>query len=176
VNTVLFVRNGHMSRKRKFDELMEAVTFAEAGETETARRIASDLFPEAAVRNGRILAVSGPSGFSRAMIEDALGLAERLDFGIVALILVPALSRVVAKLGGGARERRAAQSVETFREGAEKRGVPFAHTSRTGDPDRAVADVQKTFRRIAFLLIEPELAPKARFSAVNVPIFYLAEG
>jgi hypothetical protein len=165
-----------MSRKSKFDELMEAVTFAEAGETETASRIASELFPAEAVRQGRILAVSGGSGFSSAMIEDALGLAERLEFGIVALTLAPTLSRVVAKLGGSAREKRVAQSVETFRASAEKRGVPFVHTSRAGDPDRAVADVQKTFRRIAFLLIEPELAPKARFSAVNVPIFYLAEG
>jgi hypothetical protein len=165
-----------MPRKSKFDELMEAVTFAEAGETETASRIASDLFPEAAVRNGRILAVSGASGFSRAMIEDALGLAERLEFGIVALTISAALSRVVARLGVSGRDAAVARSVEAFRASAEKRGVPFAHTARTGDPDRAVADVQKTFRRIAFLLIEPELAPKARFASVNVPIFYLAEG
>lgn len=164
-----------MARKSKFDDLMEAITFAEAGETETASRIAADVFPEAAIRNGRILTVSGASGFSPAMISDAIGLAERLDFGIVALTIAPALSRVVGKLGARAREKERAQSVETFRASAAERGVPFVHAARAGDPDKAVADVQRTFRRIAFLLIEPELAPKARFAAVNVPIFYLAD-
>ncbi len=161
-----------MPRKSKFDDLMEAITFAEAGETETARRIASDVFPDAAGRQGRILAVSGASGFSREMIEDAIGLAERLEFGIVALSVWPAFSKLVAKL---ARERRLDHSAEVFRARAAERGVPFVHTARTGDPEKAVADVQRTFRRIAFLLVEPELTSKARFAAVNIPIFYLAD-
>ncbi len=33
-----------MSRKKKLDDLMEAITFAEAGEVETARAIATDVF------------------------------------------------------------------------------------------------------------------------------------
>lgn len=168
-------RNREMPRKSKFDDLMEAVTFAEAGETETARRIASDVFPDAAGRQGRILAVSGASGFSREMIEDAIGLAERLEFGIVALSVSPALSRVVAKLGARARGRSIGRSAEMFRASAAERGIPFVHLARTGDPEKAVADVQRTFRRIAFLLIEPELTSKARFGGVDVPIFYLAD-
>jgi hypothetical protein len=163
-----------MPRKSKFDDLMEAITFAEAGETETARRIASDLFP-ATARQERILAVSGASGFSREMIEDSIGLAERLEYGIVALSVSPALSRLIAKLGARTREKAIGRSAEVFRARAAERGIPFVHTSRTGDPEKAVADVQRTFRRIAFLLLEPELTPKARFAGVNVPIFYLAD-
>ncbi len=162
-----------MPRKSKFDDLMEAITFAEAGETETARRIASDLFPTAA-REERILAVSGASGFSREMIEDSIGLAERLEFGIVALSVSPALSKMVAKLRSLARENSVERSAEIFRASAAERGVPFVHTARAGDLEKAVADVQRTFHRIAFLLIEVELAPKARFGGVNVPIFYLS--
>jgi DNA-binding GntR family transcriptional regulator len=165
-----------MARKSKFDDLMEAITFAEAGEAEHASRIAAEVFPEAAARKGRILAVGGHAGFSRDMIEDGIGLAERLEFGIVALTVSPALSRVVARLGGRSRVRRLGRSAEAFRAKAEERGVPFIHAIRNGDPDRAVADIQRTFRRIAFLLIEPDLAPKARFASVNVPIFYLADG
>lgn len=160
-----------MPRKSKFDDLMEAITFAEAGETETASRIAADVFPDAA---GRILAVGGRSGFSQGMIEDGISLAERLEFGIVALTVSPMLSRVVAKLGG----RRAGGvegSAERFRARAAERGVPFVHAVRRGDPDRAVADAQRTFRRIAFLLIEQELAPNVKLASVYVPIFYLAD-
>lgn len=161
-----------MPRKSKFDDLMEAITFAEAGETETASRIAADVFPDAA---GRILAVGGRSGFSRGMIEDGISLAERLEFGIVALTVSPMLSRVVAKLGGHSRAGRVERSAETFRARAAERGVPFVHAVRRGDPKRAVADAQRTFRRIAFLLIEQELAPDVRLASVNVPIFYLAD-
>lgn len=161
-----------MPRKSKFDDLMEAITFAEAGETETASRIAADVFPDAA---GRILAVGGRSGFSQGMIEDGISLAERLEFGIVALTVSPLLSRVVAKLGGHSREGGVEGSAEMFRARAAERGVPFVHAVRRGDPDRAVADAQRTFRRIAFLLIEQELAPNVKLASVNLPIFYLAD-
>jgi hypothetical protein len=38
-----------------------------------------------------------------------------------------------------------------------------------------VAQVSRRFRRIAFLLIDPELAATARFSAVGIPIFYFGD-
>ncbi len=162
-----------MPRKSKFDDLMEAITFAEAGETETASRIASDLFP-AAARQERILVVGGASGFSREMIENSIGLAERLEFGIIALSVSPALLKMAAKLGVRERENSVGRSAEIFRANAAERGILFVHTARTGDPEKVVADVQRTFHRIAFLVIEPELASRARFAGVNVPIFYLA--
>jgi hypothetical protein len=163
-----------MSRKKKLDDLMEAITFAEAGETGVAREIASEIFPDPAAGE-RILAISGPSGFSRRMIENGVAMAERLGYGVVAVSVQPAFARLVANLGGGARGRSASRSVEAFRARAAERGVPFAHAVRSGDPERAVADVRRRFRRIAFLLVEPELTSKRRFAAVNLPIFYLAD-
>jgi len=166
-----------MSPRKRLDDLWEAVTFAEAGETDVARRIATEVFPEdaAAGREGeRILAVSGASGFSRRMVENSLGMAERLDFGLIALSVPSAVARLVASLGGG-RDPGQGLPAEVFRARALERGIPFVHAVRSGDPERAVAEARRRFRRIAFLLIEPDLAPRARFAGVNVPIFYLAD-
>lgn len=164
-------------KKRRLDDLWEAVTFAEAGETETARRIATELFPDdAAGRRGeRILAVSGAPGFSRRMIEDSVGMAERLDYGLVALSVPSAIARLVANLGARNRGPDGWFPAEVFRARAAERGIPFVHAVRGGDLEKAVAEARRRFRRIAFLLIEPDLAPKARFTGVNVPIFYLAD-
>lgn len=159
-----------MSRKKRFDELMEAITFAEAGEMDTASALAAEVFPDASAGE-RLLAVSGAQGFSRRMVEDSISMAERLGYGIVALSVSPAMSKLFARLRRGARARGARLSPDAFRAQAAERGIPFVHAVRSGNPERAVAEVSRRFRRIAFLVIDPELAATARFSAVDIPIF-----
>jgi hypothetical protein len=171
---VFSVRQEQMPKKRRFDELMEAVTFAEAGELDTARSIASELFEDQAWRGERILAVSGARGFPRRMVDDALGMAERLGFGIVAVTVAPALAKLLARLSR-ARASRGRLTPDAFRERATERGVPFVHAVRSGDPEKVVAEVSRRCRRIAFLLIDPGLAARKRFSGVDVPIYYVAE-
>lgn len=163
-----------MSRKKRIDDLMEAITFAEAGEIDTARDIASELFPEPSAGE-RILAVSGARGFSRRMVEDSVGMAQRLGYGIVALSVAPAVAKLLARLEGRRRARGGWVPPDAYRARAAEAGVPFVHAARGGDPERAVADVRRRFRRIAFLLVDPTLAEKARFSRVDVPIFFLAD-
>ncbi len=167
-----------MSRKKRLDDLMEAITFAEVGEIDTARGIASRIFPdEQALQGERILAVSSAPGFSGKMVEHAIGMAERLDYGLVALTVPPALARLVARLRrrspGSASAKGGWLPPDVFRARAIERGIPFVHAVGSGDPEKAVAAARKRFRRIAFLLLEPELKSTAGFYAVNLPIFTL---
>jgi hypothetical protein len=162
-----------MSRKKKLEDLMEAIAFAEVGELDTARSIATELFrEETAPQEERILAVSRAAGFSRTMVEDSIGMAERLGYGLIALSVPPAVARFVAKLRGGADEG-AWLPPEAFRARAIEHGVPFVHAVGKGDPEKAVVAVTRRFRRVAFLLVEPDVTPRARFSTVPVPVFYV---
>lgn len=163
-----------MAGKRKLDDLMEAIAFAEVGEIETARSIATELFREpTAPKEQRILAVSRTSGFSPGMIEHSLAMAERLGYGLVALTVRPAVARLVARLRGPAGQKGSTLPPEVFRARAAERGVPFVHAMGKGDPEKAAVAMTRRFRRIAFLLVEPDLAPRARFAAVSVPVFFL---
>ena len=161
-----------MSRKNLFAELMEAVAFAEAGETEAAQRIAVELFPSDAGQKGRVVALSRTAGFSRRMIEKSLGVAERLDYGLVALSVPPA-TKLMALLEG--RRSQEWRTADDFRAEAQKRGVPFLHTVHPGDPEEGVAWVCQRVRRIAFLLIEPTQLPKVHFASISVPIFSVTD-
>ncbi len=161
-----------MSRKKRIDDLMEAITFAEAGEIDHARELASELFPEPSAAGARILAVSGAGGFPRRMVEDSLGMAQRLGYGIVALTVSPAMAKLLGRLRRGRRgDDRVAPDAYGAR--AAELGIPFVHAARAGDPERAVAQVARSYRRIAFLLVDPALAAKQRFARVDVPIFYV---
>ncbi len=162
-----------MAKDKGFDDLMEAVTFAEAGELDDAQRIAREVFPDGGPARGReqILAVSAGERFSEEMIEKSLGMAERLHKAVVALSVVPGLAQRVSGLAGRRGKRGIWVPAETFGAHAADRGIPFVHAVRRGDPEKAVAEIQRSFRRVVFLLVDSELTRRTRFSVVNVPIF-----
>lgn len=162
-----------MRKKKRLDDLMEAVTFAEVGEIDTARTIAARVFPdEGAAQGERILAVSRGAGFSRRMIDHAVAMAERLRFGLVALSAPSAFARLFAGIRGAKAPWLPA---EAFRASASERGIPFAHAAGSGRPERAVAAVRKRFRRIAFVLVDAAGRPEGRLSGQDLPVFYLDE-
>jgi hypothetical protein len=161
-----------MARKNMFDEIMEAVTFAEAGETERASAIAAEVFDtEASRKVGRILALSHAPGFSLAMVDRAIALADRLHYGLFAVSVPRGL---LGSLRRGP-DRDEWGTPEMFRTKAEERKIPFAHDRRSGDPERVVLELTRRIHRIAFLLIDPRQLPRARFSSIGIPIFAVTD-
>jgi hypothetical protein len=154
-----------MSWKRLFDDLMEAATFAEADLPDAARVLATRIFPDAGEqRTSRILAVGTAAGFSAAMVERSVAMAERLEYGLVAMTAgsVPACGRP-----SGPRPLEGA----AFGAKAAERGVPFSHVAWLGDPAEGVAEAARNLRRIAFLLVEADLASRVRIAPGGIPIF-----
>lgn len=158
-----------MSFKRLFDEIMEAATFAEADHPD-ARAIASRIFPgeRGSGTASRILAVAGADGFSPAMVERSLALAARLGCGLVAMT------------AGGEhparrRPRRRELTGPAFGDQAADRGIPFSYVAWPGDPAQGVAEATRRLRRIAFLFVEAELAPRLAGARLGIPWFRLEE-
>jgi len=156
-----------MSWKSLFDDLMEAATFAEENQPHAARAIATRIFPEERGPRtaGRILAVSAGAGFSPAMVERSLAMAARLDYGLVAMTT------------GEARRlsRRRDLTGRAFGERAAERGVPFSHVAWPGDAADGVVEAARRLRRVAFLLVESEIAPRLSAVRLGIPLFRLEE-
>lgn len=161
-------------KKSLFDDLMEAVTFAEAGEAEHARELAAEAF--GLDRAGHILAISPAPRFSTELVEAALGVAERLRYGLVALSVPPGARGLVTLLGG--RHQGAPTewcSPEEFRDRAARRGIPLLLAARSGAPEEAAAELSRRVRRIAFLLVDPRQLQADRFDALGLPVFALGD-
>ncbi len=129
------------------DDCSEAVALAEAGEGGLAGEV---LRRESARKI--VVAGTGP-GFSQALGEHALGLAERLSCDLVFLSIGPAACEAAPKR----REAFAAaarQAVSAWLSGAAGRGLAAAHEVRFGEPAAAVEQFCAGLRRVEFVLGE----------------------
>ena len=75
----------------KHERTAEAIVFAEAGEHEYAR----ELLKKDAKEKKKILVVGGEEGFSEKLIHYAIGMADRMNYEIVALNVIPDRKSVV---------------------------------------------------------------------------------
>ncbi|GBD99475.1 hypothetical protein BMS3Abin07_01512 [bacterium BMS3Abin07] len=158
----------------KHDRTEEAIVFAEAGESDYAREI---------IRKGeqerkKILVVGGEEGFSDMLLNYAMGMAERMNYDIVTINAIPVGKRLFSFLNDNIREElksRAEEKVEIFRKEAEKRNIIFSHTVKFGDPDKSIKEAHKEFKRISFILTEPEHVTGNASSRASIPVFCLAD-
>lgn len=161
------------SFRERVESQTEAITFAEAGLQEAAQEmIRADLGERA-----KILAVGHEHNFSKPLQDYALGFAERMGYEIVALNVGPVQTRSAtlepycdmlcqqfkAKCEDGVRE---------FRRTCEEKGIPFSHLVKFGDVDKCIKEVHEEYRRVEFVVTEPESCPEE--GRMVVPVFCLA--
>ncbi len=131
--------------------------YAEAGLPDTAQEMAREAIQE----RPKIL-VLGPEGvFSRPVVDYAVGFAKRTGYEIVALSCVSASG--AAGGGGEALIRRAAEQE-----------VPCRHVVKHGASDHCIREVHDEFRRVEFVITEPEAGFENETEPV-IPVFCLSE-
>lgn len=162
------------SLTQKHDRTMEAITFAEAGEYEYAR----ELLKKEETERKKLLVVGNEEGFSETLIYYALGMADRMQYDIVALNVVPIGRRLFAFLNEKTRQElqnRAVEGAEYFKMKTDEKKIQFIHVVRFGEPEKVLKDSHKEFKRISFILAEPENICDETSSKTSIPVFCLAD-
>lgn len=142
------------------DRTMEAITFAEAGMHQVAQEIVAEQQPI----KRKILALGYGQSFSKAVVDYALGFAERMNYEIVALNVLPAgrdrtTTAPFCSIMNEQWLSKYDQSIATFYRRCEAKGIPFRHIVKLGEIKRCIQEVRKEIRRINFVVSEPETWP-----------------
>jgi hypothetical protein len=113
----------------------------------------------------RLLVVGRESVFSEAIIDYAIEMAERLNYGIIALNTAP-LSCDTFRLFSSSRkqicedfEEISRQNSLAFQEMAEKKGIPFMHVVKFSDSYEVLKEVKAEIGEFEFVVSEVEEDP-----------------
>ncbi len=144
----------------KMDQYQEAITFAEAGESEHAREVLQ-MQPKSK-ETEKLLVVGQEGTFSREMIDYALDMANRMSYEIVALNTAP-LSCDTFKLFASSRDQLCAdfkelatKNADIFQKEASREGISFSHVIKFSEIDEAIASVCKELGEVAFVVSESQ--------------------
>ena len=144
------------SASGRMDRYAEAVTFAEAGQLDTAREVIREVIQE----RPKILVLGQEGLFSRAVVDYAVGFAKRTGYEIVALSCISVSGAVGG--GGEALIRRAAEAE-----------IPCRHVVKYGASDNCVRDLHDEIRRVEFVITDPESSFENGTEPV-IPVFCLS--
>jgi hypothetical protein len=161
----------------KLEKTTEAIAFAEAGEHEYAKAVISKEESE----RQKILVVGGEEGFSDMLINYAIGMADRMEYEIVALNVIPVGKRIFSILDKMEitidLQDQIDQAASLFKTQAEEMNITFRQIVKFGGFDRVIKDAHKEIKRISFVLTEPEYTSiNASGSNAHIPVFSLASG
>ena len=140
------------------DKYQEAITFAEAGESEYAMETMSDQREEEAAL--KLLVMGRESTFSKEIIDYALEMAHRMSYEILALNTAP-LSCETFKLFSSSRNQvceefksMSEDNADLFQKAAAEKGIPFDHIVMFNEPEEALESITKEYSDIAFVVSE----------------------
>ena len=142
----------------KMDKYQEAITFAEAGESDYAMETMAEQREEQ--EPTRLLVMGRESDFSKEIIDYALDMAQRMTYEILALNTAP-LSCETFKLFSSSRNQvceefksMSEKSAGLFQEAAAEKGIPFDHVVMFSKPEEALESINREHKDIAFVVSE----------------------
>lgn len=142
----------------KMDKYQEAITFAEAGESDYATETMAEQREEQ--EPTRLLVMGRESDFSKEIIDYALEMAQRMSYEILALNTAH-LSCETFKLFSSSRNQvceefksMSEKSAGLFQEAAAEKGIPFDHVVMFSEPEEALESINREHKDIAFVVSE----------------------
>ena len=142
----------------KMDQYQEAITFAEAGESEHAIEAMAEQEEERA--SEKLLVVGRESTFSKEIIDYALEMAQRMSYEIIALNTAP-LSCETFKMFSSSRnevcdefKKMSEKNAALFKEAADEKGIPFVHVVLFSETEEALQQVTKENKNVVFVVSE----------------------
>jgi len=142
----------------KMDKYQEAITFAEAGESDYAMETMAEQREEQ--EPTKLLVMGRESDFSKEIIDYALEMAQRMSYEILALNTAP-LSCETFKLFSSSRNQvceefksMSEKSAGLFQEAATEKGIPFDHVVMFSEPEEALTSINREYKDIAFVVSE----------------------
>ena len=142
----------------KMDKYQEAITFAQAGESEYAMETMADQKEDRAPT--KLLVMGRESDFSKEIIDYALDMAQRMSYEILALNTAP-LSCETFKLFSSSRNQvceefksMSEKNAGLFQEAAAEKGIPFHHIVMFSEPEEALESITREQKDIAFVVSE----------------------
>jgi hypothetical protein len=144
----------------RMDRYQEAITFAEAGQTNHAQQMVHE--KETPPSAGKLLVVGRESNFNRQVIDYALDMAQRLSYEILALNTAPLTCETFSLLP--TERSKVCQEFKTmternikhFQQEAQKRSIPFKHVIKFSEKDHALAEITREFGDIEFVISDTE--------------------
>ena len=145
----------------KMDKYQEAITFAQAGESDYAMdTMAEQVQQREAQEPTRLLVMGRESTFSKKIIDYALDMAQRMSYEILALNTAP-LSCETFKLFSSSHNQvcqefkiMSEKNARLFQEAASEKGIPFDHVVMFSEPEEALESINREHKDIAFVVSE----------------------
>ncbi|MEW6601450.1 MAG: universal stress protein [Nitrospirota bacterium] len=163
---------------KKHDTTMEAITFAEAGEHDHAHALLKAAKAEKETEREKIIVVGYEEGFSEKLVSYALSMADRMNYEIAALNVIPVGRRLFSALNDRVKDElktNTEKGAEAFRARASEKNILFTHTVKFGDTDRTINELCRELKRVTFILTEPEHLSGEEAANANIPVFCLSE-
>jgi hypothetical protein len=155
------------------DDIMEAVTFAEAGVQEYSKT----LVEEAAIVDEKILVV-GDGEFSPALKKYSIDMAERLGYSIFAINVIPIKNELFNLFSENKQSELMGDSerfASEFRDDAVSRGITFSNQVMLGNTDASIKKICSEQKKILFVLTEPDEVCDMGSQKASIPVYCINE-